>query len=104
MLLRCAPLYWRKRSIGLGRLGATVGLCVPGPASGDLDAGAALRWRFRPILGIGLLLEKTEKHWNDKKRARQKEYKQKPQKPPRMKKVHVCSFIKTIATTIHSDG
>ena len=79
-------------------------MSVPGPASRDLDAGAALHWRFRPILGIGLLLEKTEKHWNDKKRARQKEYKQKPQKPPRMKKVHVCSFIKTIATTIQSDG
>jgi hypothetical protein len=48
-----------------------------------------LRWRFRPILGTGLLPEKSEKHWNDKKRACQKEYKQQPQKPPCMKKVHV---------------
>jgi hypothetical protein len=80
MLLRRAPLYWRKPSIGLGRLCATVGLCVPGPASRDLDAAAALRWRFRPILG--LLLEESDKHWNDKKRTCQKEYKQQPQKRP----------------------
>jgi hypothetical protein len=57
-------------------------LWVPGPAPRDLDAGAALRWSFRPIIGTRLLLEETEEHRNDKKRACQKEYKQKPQKRP----------------------
>jgi hypothetical protein len=70
--LRCAPLYWRKFSIGLRRLCAIVGLCVPGPASRDLDAAAAFCWRFRPILGTLLLPEEAEKRWNDKKRACQK--------------------------------
>jgi hypothetical protein len=64
-------------------------MCIPGPASRDLDASSALRWRFGPILDIGLLLEETEKHRNDKKRTGQEEYKQEPQKPPCMKKVHV---------------
>jgi hypothetical protein len=79
-------------------------LCVPGAASGDLDAGALLRWCFRPILGIEVLPEETEKHWNDKKRACQEEYKQQSQKPPCMKEIHVCSFVKTIAMTIRSDS
>ena len=64
-------------------------LCAPGAETRDLDAGALLRWRFRTVLGVGVLLEETEKHRNDKKRACQEEYKQQSQKPPCMKKVHV---------------
>jgi len=82
MLLGRAPFYWRKRAIGLRRLGTTVGMWVPGPTSRDLDEGIALRWSFRSIRGTRLLLEETEKHRNDKKRTCQNEYKQKPQKPP----------------------